>query len=109
MKVTDIDFRAEPSIFSNYSSITTWRLKVEMWSYFGSAFLYGTASLVFKINQLPLGGTCFTDLANGTAMYTFITVYCSNWYDLDGTVNNYVVSCKINKKLYKFFFIIKTY
>ena len=97
-KAIDTSLRVENTLFSNYTSIIYWKISVSIVSYFSSSYLTGSSSSVIQLNKLPYGGTCFTDLKNGTALYTYITVYCNEWKDTDGVISKYVVTGKISEK-----------
>ena len=49
----------------------------------------GSSSLIFKLNDLPKGGSCSINPKNGTAFKTFFTLFCTNWYDTDGVIKIY--------------------
>ena len=48
-----------------------------------------SSSLIFKLNDLPKGGSCSVNPKNGTAFQTFFTIFCENWYDTDGVIKRY--------------------
>ena len=54
-----------------------------------SLSLSGSSSLIFKLNQLPQNGMCYSDKYNGTEMLTNVLITCTNWTDTDGTIQNY--------------------
>ncbi len=61
------------------------------------------------MNQIPKDGQCFIDLVNGTALYTYFTIYCQNWVDPDGDIVKYALSCKFSNyfQFKKHFFNLK--
>lgn len=67
----------------------------------------GSSSLIFKLNNLPKGGSCVVNPKNGTEMFTFFSVYCQNWVDTDGTIKKYEYYCSY--KFFKIFYDAKIY
>jgi hypothetical protein len=49
----------------------------------------GSASVIFRKNQLPSKGSCFVDLDEGTELETYFTISCGNWSDIDGDIEKY--------------------
>ena len=49
----------------------------------------GSTSNIFKLNDLPFGGSCSINPKNGTALETFFSIFCSNWNDSDGFIQRY--------------------
>ena len=49
----------------------------------------GSASLIFKINELPKGGLCYVDKYNGLSLQTDFNILCVDWLDSDGTIERY--------------------
>lgn len=78
-----------PAVFSQFPNVDNWKVEFAAVAVYPSATLTGSSSLLFIKNRLPLNGTCSVDLNNGTAMSTYFTISCENWYDSDGTIKTY--------------------
>ena len=50
-----------------------------------------TAKLIktFKMNKPPSGGNCSVDKTTGYFMSTYFYITCSNWVDIDSSIDNY--------------------
>jgi hypothetical protein len=73
-----------PDVFTKYPS-GEW--KVEL--YINADNVTGKSSLTFRTNNLPMGGSCTTDLEKGIALSTYFVITCMGWYDLDGVISRY--------------------
>jgi hypothetical protein len=49
----------------------------------------GKSSLQIKVNTIPGGGTCKSDIYSGYAPSTEFQLTCQNWFDADGQVTEY--------------------
>jgi hypothetical protein len=68
-------------------------LKVELiirsLSFHGGSAL-GSSAIVFRLNQLPRGGKCFIEPnIGGLAVTTIFSIFCNDWYDLDGFITKF--------------------
>lgn len=76
-----------PSMMKNASNL---KIELEIFSdYYDKPPGIGVSGIVFKLNKPPSNGLCNIDPENGTAMITYFTIFCMNWEDDDGTIDNY--------------------
>jgi hypothetical protein len=105
------ELRVDRGLFANFSNIDMWKIDLQMYSYFGATSLNGSSYMVFKMNKIPIDGSCYVDVKNGSSLYTFYTVYCQNWRDPDGILLKILIYRNIiySFKLMKFIFILRFY
>ena len=60
----------------------------------------GMGSMIFLVNNLPTGGSCYVDKYNGTSLSTVFNIRCPNWTDLDGFIGKYEYFGKYFKESY---------
>lgn len=82
------------TLFANYSSIVYWKVEFTLWIE-NNKNLTTVSTLLFKVNSLPIPGSCSIEPSNGTALKTFFLINCINWADSDGKIANYEFFGKI--------------
>ena len=87
-----------PSLYGNYSNILEWKLQLDVSSYFGVSTIKGSTSMVFKLNRVPLGGNCYANIYNATALYDIVTFYFDGWTDLDVITGDYIAKYVLTRK-----------
>lgn len=78
------------SIFLNNESILYWKavLSISL-SNFDDLISIGDTSIIFKINQIPVNGSCNVDLLDGRVLESYFTIKCFDWIDNDGKIVKY--------------------
>jgi hypothetical protein len=71
------------------SSISEWRVDFTVITTTHGISITSAASMIYKINRRPSGGTCSVDKSSGYAKQTYFNITCQNWTDIDGIVVKY--------------------
>ncbi len=93
----------QQSLFNN-TEYEYWKASLTITKYMEEGVsINSSSSLSFKINKVPVNGTCMINLKNGTALYTLFTIICDDWVDPDGKITRYEYMGNFN--LFNFFTI----
>jgi hypothetical protein len=88
-------------IFHDHSSIIIWKIELEV--IISSRNVSGKSAISFFVNFPPRFGNCSMNPENGSTK-TLFGIKCLNWFDIEGSVFNYVFYGKFIS-LIKFNFI----
>jgi len=76
-------------LFQKYSNITYWKIELSVIYYFNGTKFKGIDEIIFKVNELPVNGTCQAYNHTGIAFETNFLISCVDWVDPDGIIYSY--------------------
>ena len=87
--MSTLELSVSSIVFQLYGKCLYWKVDFQIQTFKYGIWLNTTTSMILKINQAPINGTCFVDLLEGYALSTLFTITCLNWIDIDGYITRY--------------------
>ena len=87
--MTTLELSISSIVFQLYGKCLYWKVDFQIQTFKYGIWLNTTTSMILKINQAPINGTCSVDLLEGYALSTLFTITCLNWVDIDGYITRY--------------------